>query len=105
MVTALVVVAALSFSVSGYFMKLSSGLTVLGPTALVFALVALGASSQTLAMKGEQMSVIYIVVLGLEALTAFLLGTVLLNESSSLAKVAGVGLVLAGIVLLRFGEP
>lgn len=103
MLAAIVLAAALSFSVGGYFMKLSSGLTLLGPTALVFAFFALGASLQTLAMKNEPMTVIYIVVLGLEAVTAFSLGTVFLKESSSLVKVAGVGLVLAGIVLLRLG--
>lgn len=104
MLAALVILAALSFSVGGYFMKLSSGLTVAGPTALVFTLFALGAGLQTLAMRGEQMSVIYIVVLGLEAVTAYLLGTMFLQEGNSLFKGVGVGLVLVGVVFLRFSK-
>jgi len=96
--------AALSFSIGGYFMKLSAGFTQLRPTVLVFVLFALGAGLQTLAMRGQQMAVTYIVVLGLEAVTAFSLGVFFLKEGSSIVKVAGVGLVLAGIAILRVGK-
>jgi multidrug transporter EmrE-like cation transporter len=96
--------AALSFSIGGYFMKLSAGFTQLRPTVLVFVLFALGAALQTLAMRGQQMAVTYIVVLGLEAVTAFSLGVFFLKEGSSIVKVAGVGLVLAGIAILRVGK-
>ena len=104
MFATLTCLAALSFSVGGYYMKLSAGLTQFRPTVLVFAFFLIGAILQTLAMRGQQMAVTYIVVLGLEALTAFSLGVFFLKESSSLAKLAGVGLVLAGIVVLRTGK-
>ncbi len=104
MFTTLTCLAALSFSMGGYFMKLSAGLTRLRPTVLVFLFFALGAGLQTVAMRDHQMVVTYIVVLGLEAVTAFSLGVFVLNESSSLARLAGVGLVLAGIVVLRTGK-
>jgi small multidrug resistance pump len=81
-----------------------AGFTQLRPTALVFVLFALGAGLQTLAMRGQQMAVTYIVVLGLEAVTAFSLGVFFLKEGSSIVKVAGVGLVLAGIAILRVGK-
>lgn len=97
--------AALSFSIGGYFMKLSAGLTRLRPSMLVFAFFALGACLQTVAMRGEQMSITYIVVLGFEAITAFSLGVFLLGEQSSFTKVAGVSLVVLGIVLLRSSRP
>lgn len=61
----------------------------------------MGACLQTVAMRGEQMSITYIVVLGFEAIAAFSLGVFLLDERSSVLKLSGVGLVLAGIVLLR----
>ena len=104
MFTTLTCLAALSFSIGGYFMKLSAGLTQLRPTVLMFTFFAIGASLQTVAMRDQQMAVTYIVVLGLEAVTAFSLGVFLLKGSSSLAKLAGVGLVLAGIVVLRTGK-
>jgi multidrug transporter EmrE-like cation transporter len=100
----IVLLAAVSFSIGGYFMKLSNGLTVTGPTLLVFMFFLLGAALQTIAMRNEQMTVTYVVVLGLEAVTAFLLGTFFLAEGSSLPKIAGIGLVLAGIMLLRFAK-
>lgn len=104
MFTTLTFLAALSFSVGGYFMKLSAGLTQFRPTVLVFTFFALGAGLQTIAMRDHQMALTYIAVLGLEAITAFCLGVFFLNETSSFAKLAGVGMVLAGIVMLRLGK-
>ena len=93
--------AALSFSIGGYFMELSAGLTHLRPTLLMFGFFSVGAVLQTVAMRGEQMAVTYIVVLGFEAVTALVLSMVLLNESASVSKFAGVALVVGGIVLLQ----
>jgi multidrug transporter EmrE-like cation transporter len=45
--------------------------------------------------------VTYIIVLGLEAISAYSLGVFFLKEGSSIARLAGVALVLAGIVVLR----
>jgi multidrug transporter EmrE-like cation transporter len=70
----------------------------------MFGFFSVGAVLQTVAMRGEQMAITYIVVLGFEAISALVLSVLLLNESASLAKVAGVALVLGGIVLLRTGK-
>lgn len=99
--TLLLVVAAVSYSVGGYYMKLSEGLTRGGPTALVLTLFALGALLQTIAMRHSTMSITYTIVLGIEAITALLLGVFLLGEGVTLMKVAGIGLVCLGIVILR----
>lgn len=104
MFTTLTGLAALSFSIGGYFMKLSAGMTHLRPTLLMFGFFSVGTLLQTVAMKGEPMAITYIVVLGFEAVTALILSMVLLNESASLSKFAGVALVLGGIVLLRTGK-
>jgi multidrug transporter EmrE-like cation transporter len=64
--TILAVLAAFSFSIGGYFMKLSVGLTQLRPTLLVFACFGLGVCFQTVAMRGEEMAVTYIVILVLK---------------------------------------
>lgn len=66
MFTTLTCLAAMSFSIGGYFMKSSAGLTNFRPTILMFAFFIAGASLQTIAMCGRQMLVTYIVVLGLE---------------------------------------
>jgi multidrug transporter EmrE-like cation transporter len=104
MFTALTCLAALSFSIGGYFMKLSAGLTHFRPTAYMFAFFSVGAVLQTVAMRGEQMAVTYIVVLGFEAITALCLSVFLLREGASPVKLAAVALVLAGIALLRSGS-
>ena len=105
MFTALIGFAALSFSIGGYFMKLSDGFTHFRPTMLVFACFAVGTSLQIVAMRTEQMSITYMVGLGFEAITAFSLSVLLLKESTSMTKLAGIGLVLAGTALLRMGSP
>jgi quaternary ammonium compound-resistance protein SugE len=103
MSTVLAVLAALSFSIAGYFTKLSQGLTVLGPTAMMFGLFALGSALQALAMRHESMALTYAFVLGLEAVTAFFLSVWLLGESASAIRFGGIALVVAGIVLLKAG--
>ena len=104
MFTVLAALAALSFGVSGYFMKVSQGLTERGPAAAMFGLVIFGAGLQTIAMRYAPMTTTYVIVLGLEAVAAFLLGVVFLNEATSLAKVGGIGLIVVGIFLLK-GHP
>ena len=47
------------------------------------------------------MTTTYVIVLGLEAVAAFLLGVVFLNEGTSLAKLGGIGLIVGGIFLLK----
>jgi multidrug transporter EmrE-like cation transporter len=98
---AMVILAALLFTVGGIFMKLSEGLTRFWPTLIVFALFVTGAALQTLAMKREDLAVTYLVVVGLEAVLAFLFGVVVFSESCSLARIAGVLLITLGILSLR----
>jgi multidrug transporter EmrE-like cation transporter len=93
MFTTLTGLAAISFSIGEYFMKLSAGLTHLRPTSLMFGFFSVGTVLQTVAMRGEQMAITYIVVLGFEAIAAFALSVFLLNEGSSPSKFAGVALV------------
>jgi small multidrug resistance pump/quaternary ammonium compound-resistance protein SugE len=101
MFMALVVSAALLYSVGGYFMKLSRGLTEGVATVMVFLCFCLGAALQTVAMRHEAMTVTYVIVLGLEAVVAYLLGTLLLQESANVAKTGGIALIVAGIALLK----
>lgn len=100
----LVVLASLAFTLGGVFMKLSQGLTRLAPTMLVYALFALGATFQTVAMRKAELGAVYVFVLGLEAVLAFGFGVVLFKEGVSPVKLAGVALVVIGIALLHQGE-
>ena len=96
-----VVLAALFFTVGGIFMKLSDGLTKFWPTTIVFMLFVGGAALQALAMKREDLAVTYLVVVGLEAILAFLFGVLVFSESYTPVRIAGVSLIALGIVSLR----
>ncbi len=97
----LMIVAALLFAAGGLFMKASDGLTKLAPSAAVFLLFCAGAACQAIAMKHGEMSAIYIIILGLEAIAAFSLGTAALGEKVSLTKLCALVLILSGIALLE----
>ncbi len=97
----LAVMAALSFTIGGVFMKHSAGLTRLAPSVLVYLFFAAGASLQTLAMHTTGLGMTYILVLGLEAALALAFGALFFYEGCSLRKLLGVAMVVAGIILLR----
>jgi quaternary ammonium compound-resistance protein SugE len=101
----LAVLAALCFGIAGYYTKLSRGLTVPGPSAKLFGLFVLGAALQAVAMRREPMAITYVFVLGIEAVAAFVLSVWLLGESASAVRMVGMALVVAGIILLKTGNP
>jgi multidrug transporter EmrE-like cation transporter len=94
--------AALAFTTGGVFMKYADGVERPGPVAGFVVLFAVGAALQSLAMRGEELGVVYILVLGLEAALAFGLGILLFDEAASARKVAAVALIVGGIALLRW---
>ncbi len=100
----LVVMAAVSFTVGGVYMKLSAGLTQLVPSLLVYVFFAAGASLQTLAMQKSELSITYLLVLGLESILALLFGVFLFKEASSYGKYLGTTLIVAGMVIVRYGD-
>jgi multidrug transporter EmrE-like cation transporter len=93
--------AAVAFALGGVCMKLSDGLTRPVPSILLFALFCAGAAAQTLAMRRQEMSGTYILVLGLESVLAFALGVLFFSEPATPLRVVAVLLVTIGIVLLR----
>jgi small multidrug resistance pump len=97
----MVLSAAVSFAFGGVMMKYADGLRNLNPSILVFLLFVLGAALQIVAMRGTDLSVTYLVVLGLEAVLSFTLGLVIFKESVTLLKVVGALIVVLGIIVLR----
>jgi small multidrug resistance pump/quaternary ammonium compound-resistance protein SugE len=97
----LVGLAAVLFSAGGVCMKLSAGLTRLPATLALFALFAGGAALNALAMAGRDLGVVYIIVLGLEAVLTFAAGAFFFQEAVTPLRLAGVALVVAGIACLK----
>ena len=97
---ALLIAASVLFACGGLCMKYSQGLTKLNFSIGVFALFFTGAAFQAIAMKRAEMGVIYLFVLGLEALTAFALSIVVAGERVTISKIAALLLIISGIALL-----
>ena len=98
----LLLLAAVCFTAGGVYMKYSQGLTQIGPSILVGVLFLIGAAFQALAMRGEDMSVVYVFVLGLECVLAFAVGVMIFGEAVTTMRVAAVALITIGMAMLRW---
>jgi multidrug transporter EmrE-like cation transporter len=101
MTFAMAMAAAIAYTIGAIFMKHSAGLSVFTPSLLVYACFAIGASLQTLLMAKSQLGVSYILVLGLESVLAALFGAVFFKETYSVPAMLGIGLIVAGVAILR----
>jgi multidrug transporter EmrE-like cation transporter len=68
-------VRRLRYTVGGVFMRKAEGFAHALPTVMVFPCFGTGAALQTLAMKRSEVSINYILVLGLEAALALPAGS------------------------------
>lgn len=84
-------------------MKYSAGLTRAAPSIAVFLLFCAGAACQAIAMKRAEMGIVYVLVLGLEAVVAFLLSIAILGERATVSRGCAVALIIAGIAWLERG--
>jgi multidrug transporter EmrE-like cation transporter len=95
------VLASVVYAVGGVFMKLSQGLSRPWPTIAFSVLFLAAALLQALGMRGADMGVSYIFVLGVEALVATGLSAAYLHEGFPPSRIAAVLLVVVGVAWLR----
>ena len=93
--------AACLYASGAVFMKTSDGLRVLLPSLLLYGCFGLGATFQALAFQRVEVGAGNTVVLGIEALGSFVLGVIIFNEVITTPKLVAIGLVAAGVYLLR----
>src|SRR5579883_2925915 len=98
---ALLSLAALCFAAGGVFMKSSAGASRPLPTIGFLLLFLAGALVQARAMRHLDMGVVYMAVLGLEAILAVGFSVFLLGERWSLFRLIAVVLIVSGVALLR----
>lgn len=99
------VVAGLLEVVWSFSLKQSDGLSRPGLT--VFTIVTMLASVWflSLAMRSLPLGTAYVIWTGIGALGAFLLGIGVLGESADPLRLLAAGLILAGLLLLKFATP
>ncbi|MDI3404861.1 DMT family transporter [Streptomyces cavernicola] len=96
--------AAIAAEVAGTTaMKYSEGFTRLWPSLATLAgyLLAFTLLAQTL--KTMQVGTAYAIWAGVGTAAVAVIGILFLGESTSLAKIAGIALVIVGVVLLNLG--
>lgn len=99
------VIAGLLEVVWSFSLKQSDGLSRPGLT--VFTIVTMLASVWflSLAMRSLPLGTAYVIWTGIGALGAFLLGIGVLGESADPLRLMAAGLILAGLLLLKFATP
>jgi multidrug transporter EmrE-like cation transporter len=97
----LLIAASAAYSAGGLSMKLSDGLTRVGPSVALFVLFAAGAAMQAVALRRVDLGVGYVFVLGLEAVLTVVLSVAYLHEGCPPQRIAAIVLVVAGIAWLR----
>jgi small multidrug resistance pump len=97
----ILVLAILSEVVGTVALKASEGLARLGPNVLVVVGYGLSFYFLALALKQIPLGVAYAIWSGLGTAGAVLAGILLWRESLTLAGVAGIVLIIAGVILLN----
>lgn len=97
----LVIVAGLLETGFAVCLKLSHGLTRLGPTVLFAVFGASSFALLTIALKQLEVGPAYAVWTGIGAAGTVLVGMIWLGEATSVVKLLSIALVLAGITGLQ----
>jgi small multidrug resistance pump len=86
-------------------MKVSQGLTRLVPTLFMFVLYAISFVFMALALKKIEVGIAYAIWSGLGTALIAMIGIAWFRESFNLPKLAGIILIIAGVVLLNLKSP
>lgn len=84
-----------------YFMKKSSGFTLLAPTVLTLVTMIASFALLSIAMRALPLGTAYTVWTGIGAVGAFLVGVMMLGETATPMRWVAAALIVAGIALMR----
>lgn len=85
-------------------LKMTDGYTRLGPTIATIPLALCSTGLLAMAMKGIPMGTAYAVWVGIGAVGAAALGTLLYNEPATLARFLCIALIVAGIIGIKLAS-
>lgn len=92
---------SVSFSIGAAFMKASHGFSRPVPSAAVALLFLAGAILLSRAVMADSMSSAIVIGLGIEAVVTVLIGVTVLGDSVRAGHLLGMGLIVAGVGVLR----
>lgn len=87
-----------------YFMKRSEGFTLLTPTIITLGAMMASFGLLSISMKTLPLGTAYTIWTGIGAVGAFAVGIAVLGEAVSIVRLAAVGLILAGIVMMKLSS-
>ena len=91
--------AAIVFEVAGRTsMKLSQGLSKVGPTAMMFAFYAVAFACNAMALKKLDLSVTYAIWSGLGTAAVAVIGMTWFQEEISAQRLISIALIICGVV-------
>ena len=82
-------------------LKYSNGFTLLIPSVITAVGMAVSVFFLALAMKTMPLGTAYTIWTGIGAVGSFILGIILFHESASFWRIVAVGLILAGLIILK----
>ncbi len=88
-----------------YAMKQSQGFTRLGPTLVMIVTMTGSFGLLTLAVRSLPLGTAYAVWTGIGAVGAFVVGVVWLGEPASAIRLVAAGLILLGLVTMKWASP
>jgi small multidrug resistance pump len=94
-------IAILTEVVGTTMMKVSQGLTRLMPSVLMFVMYGISFVFMALALKKIEVSTAYAIWSGLGTALIATIGILAFRESFNIPKMAGLALIIAGVVLLN----
>lgn len=84
-----------------FFMKQSDGFTRLTPSIITLLAMLISFALLSLSMRSLPLGTAYVIWTGIGAVGAFLLGTIVLGESTHPLRVLAALLIVSGLVLMR----
>ena len=98
------VTAGLLEIVWAYFMKQSEGFSKPGPSVITIVAMFASFGLLSLAMRSLPLGTSYTIWTGIGAVGAFIVGIMVLGESSSPVRLAAAALIISGLVLMQLSS-
>jgi multidrug transporter EmrE-like cation transporter len=95
------ILSSLAFGVGALFMRPSTGVARVVTTIALALSFAVGGLLLATAVQRGTLGTTYLLGLGLEAVITIAIGTLLLHERFGPREIGAIGLILAGLVVLR----